>query len=133
VLVVVVPAALIVVPGFVLLFVLDQKELLREEGVDDEPVVEPPLCVTEHRQGRYSSTPAKHSNGRDDDRGVRRSADAPRASETLPDMQAVTGTTPAGARAEADMLSARIPAAELWLTHKQSRESNLTAAVTASQ
>ena len=37
VLVVVVLAALIVVPGFVLLFVLDQKGLLPEEGADDEP------------------------------------------------------------------------------------------------
>jgi hypothetical protein len=31
-----------VVPGFVLLFVLDQKGLLPEEGVDDEPAVQPP-------------------------------------------------------------------------------------------
>jgi cytochrome bd ubiquinol oxidase subunit II len=30
-------AALIVLPGFVLLYVLDQKGLLPEEGVDDEP------------------------------------------------------------------------------------------------
>ena len=37
VLVVVVLAGLIVVPGFVLLFVLDQKGLLPEEGADDEP------------------------------------------------------------------------------------------------
>jgi cytochrome bd ubiquinol oxidase subunit II len=42
VLIVVVLAALIVVPGFVLLFVLDQKGLLPEEGVDDEPVVNRP-------------------------------------------------------------------------------------------
>jgi cytochrome d ubiquinol oxidase subunit II len=42
VLAVVVLAALIVVPGFVLLYVLDQKSLLPEEGVDDEPVVERP-------------------------------------------------------------------------------------------
>ena len=42
VLVVVVLAVLIVVPGFVLLFVLDQKGLLPEEGVDDEPVVNRP-------------------------------------------------------------------------------------------
>jgi cytochrome bd ubiquinol oxidase subunit II len=42
VLIVVVLAALIVVPGFVLLFVLDQKGLLPEEGVDDEPVVDHP-------------------------------------------------------------------------------------------
>ena len=33
---------LIAVPGFVLLFVLDQKGLLPEEGVDDEPVVNRP-------------------------------------------------------------------------------------------
>jgi cytochrome d ubiquinol oxidase subunit II len=44
VLVVVVLAALIVVPGFVLLFVLDQKGLLPEEGVDDEPAVDPPAA-----------------------------------------------------------------------------------------
>jgi cytochrome bd ubiquinol oxidase subunit II len=37
VLLVVVLAALIVLPGFVLLYVLDQKGLLPEEGVDDEP------------------------------------------------------------------------------------------------
>jgi cytochrome bd ubiquinol oxidase subunit II len=43
-LVVVVLAALIVVPGFVLLFVLDQKGLLPEEGVDDEAVVGPPIA-----------------------------------------------------------------------------------------
>jgi cytochrome bd ubiquinol oxidase subunit II len=35
-LVVVVLAALIVVPGFILLYILDQKSLLPEEGVDDE-------------------------------------------------------------------------------------------------
>jgi cytochrome bd ubiquinol oxidase subunit II len=42
VLIVVLLAALIVVPGFVLLFILDQKGLLPEEGVDDEPVVNRP-------------------------------------------------------------------------------------------
>jgi hypothetical protein len=42
VLIVVVLAALIVVPGFVLLFVLDQKGLLPEGGVDDESVVDRP-------------------------------------------------------------------------------------------
>jgi cytochrome bd ubiquinol oxidase subunit II len=36
VLIVVALAALIVVPGFILLYVLDQKGLLPEEGVDDE-------------------------------------------------------------------------------------------------
>ena len=30
-------AALLIVPGFVLLYVLDQKSLLPEEGVHDEP------------------------------------------------------------------------------------------------
>jgi cytochrome bd ubiquinol oxidase subunit II len=40
-LIVVVLAALIVVPGFVLLYVLDQKGHLPEEGVDDEAAVEP--------------------------------------------------------------------------------------------
>ena len=42
VLAVVVLAAVIVVPGFALLYVLDQKGLLPEEGVDDEPAVERP-------------------------------------------------------------------------------------------
>ena len=42
ILVVVVLAAVIVVPGFVLLFVLDQKGLLPEEGADDEPAVDGP-------------------------------------------------------------------------------------------
>jgi cytochrome bd ubiquinol oxidase subunit II len=42
VLVVVMLAALIVVPGFVLLYVLDQKGLLPEEGVDDEPGIAQP-------------------------------------------------------------------------------------------
>jgi cytochrome bd ubiquinol oxidase subunit II len=36
-LIVVVLAAPIVVPGFILLYILDQKSLLPEEGVDDEP------------------------------------------------------------------------------------------------
>jgi cytochrome bd ubiquinol oxidase subunit II len=40
VLIVVVLAAVIVVPGFVLLYVLDQKGLLPEEGVEDETAVE---------------------------------------------------------------------------------------------
>jgi cytochrome d ubiquinol oxidase subunit II len=38
-LVVVILAALIVAPGFALLYVLDQKGLLPEEGIDDEPAV----------------------------------------------------------------------------------------------
>jgi cytochrome bd ubiquinol oxidase subunit II len=42
VLAVVVLAAAIVVPGFVLLYVLHQKGLLPEEGAEDEPVVERP-------------------------------------------------------------------------------------------
>jgi cytochrome d ubiquinol oxidase subunit II len=42
VLAVVVLAAAIVVPGFVLLYVLHQKGLLPEEGAEDEPVVEHP-------------------------------------------------------------------------------------------
>jgi cytochrome bd ubiquinol oxidase subunit II len=41
---VVVLAALIVVPGFVLLFALHEKGLLPEEGVDDEPVVDRPTA-----------------------------------------------------------------------------------------
>jgi cytochrome d ubiquinol oxidase subunit II len=40
--VVVVLALLIVAPGFVLLYVLDQKGLLPEEGVDEEPAVDRP-------------------------------------------------------------------------------------------
>jgi cytochrome d ubiquinol oxidase subunit II len=40
-LIVVVLAALIVIPGFVLLFILDQKGLLPEEGVEDETDVDP--------------------------------------------------------------------------------------------
>ncbi|HWJ53516.1 MAG TPA: cytochrome d ubiquinol oxidase subunit II, partial [Propionibacteriaceae bacterium] len=40
VLVVVVLAGLIVVPGFILLYTLHQKGLLPEEGVDDEPAVD---------------------------------------------------------------------------------------------
>jgi cytochrome d ubiquinol oxidase subunit II len=40
VLIVVVLAAVIVVPGFVLLYVLDQKGLLPVEGVEDETAVE---------------------------------------------------------------------------------------------
>jgi cytochrome bd ubiquinol oxidase subunit II len=40
VLVVVVLAAIIVVPGFALLFVLHEKDLLPEEGVDEEPGVD---------------------------------------------------------------------------------------------
>jgi cytochrome bd ubiquinol oxidase subunit II len=42
ILAVVVLAGAIVVPGFVLLFVLHQKGLLTEEGVDDQPAVERP-------------------------------------------------------------------------------------------
>ena len=42
ILAVVVLAGAIVVPGFVLLFVLHQKGLLPEEGVDDQPAVERP-------------------------------------------------------------------------------------------
>jgi cytochrome d ubiquinol oxidase subunit II len=42
VLVVVVLAGLIVVPGFILLYVLDQKGLLPEEGAEDEPAVDHP-------------------------------------------------------------------------------------------
>src|SRR4051794_16132408 len=44
VLAVVVLAALIVVPGFVLLFALHEKGLLPEEGVDDEPVADRPTA-----------------------------------------------------------------------------------------
>jgi cytochrome bd ubiquinol oxidase subunit II len=44
VLVVVVLAAVIVVPGFALLYVLDQKSLLPEEGVDDEPAIDRPTA-----------------------------------------------------------------------------------------
>jgi cytochrome d ubiquinol oxidase subunit II len=40
VLVVVVLAALIVIPGFILLYVLDQKGLLPEEGAEEEPAAE---------------------------------------------------------------------------------------------
>jgi cytochrome d ubiquinol oxidase subunit II len=43
-LVVVVLAALIVVPGFVLLYVLDQKGLLPEEGAEDEPAIDRPTA-----------------------------------------------------------------------------------------
>ena len=39
VLVVVVLAVLIVVPGFILLYVLDQRGLLPEEGVEEEPAI----------------------------------------------------------------------------------------------
>jgi cytochrome bd ubiquinol oxidase subunit II len=51
VLIVVVLAALIVIPGFVLLFILDQKGLLLEEGVEDETDVDPAALRTQaHEQ-----------------------------------------------------------------------------------
>jgi len=51
VLIVVVLAALIVIPGFVLLFILDQKGLLPEEGVEDETDVDPAALRTQaHEQ-----------------------------------------------------------------------------------
>ena len=51
VLIVVVLAALIVIPGFVLLFILDQKGLLPEEGVEDETDVDPAASRTQaHEQ-----------------------------------------------------------------------------------
>ena len=51
VLFVVVLAAIIVVPGFVLLFILDQKGLLPEEGVEDETDVDPAALPTQaHEQ-----------------------------------------------------------------------------------
>jgi cytochrome d ubiquinol oxidase subunit II len=51
VLIVVVFAALIVIPGFVLLFILDQKGLLPEEGVEDETDVDPATLPTQaHEQ-----------------------------------------------------------------------------------
>jgi cytochrome bd ubiquinol oxidase subunit II len=51
VLIVVVLAALIVIPGFVLLFILDQKGLLPEEGVEDETDVDPAALPTQaHEQ-----------------------------------------------------------------------------------
>ena len=50
-LIVVVLAALIVIPGFVLLFILDQKGLLPEEGVEDETDVDPAGLRTQaHKQ-----------------------------------------------------------------------------------
>jgi cytochrome d ubiquinol oxidase subunit II len=50
VLIVVVLAALIVIPAFVLLFILDQKGLLPEEGVEDETDVDPALPTQAHKQ-----------------------------------------------------------------------------------
>jgi cytochrome bd ubiquinol oxidase subunit II len=59
VLVAVALAALIVLPGFVLLYVLDQRGLLPEEGVDDpaDPAVEPAVDPTvDHRARRRPAT-----------------------------------------------------------------------------
>jgi hypothetical protein len=59
VLVAVVLAAVIVLPGFVLLYVLDQRGLLPEEGVDDavDPVVDPADDpAVDHRARRRPAT-----------------------------------------------------------------------------